>query len=61
MYISCCRYLCVDGDQVSIVNPDGRLLVENLNFEVLNSTNVVVTGPNGSGKSSLFRVLGELW
>mmetsp|Transcript_24901 Transcript_24901/g.27710 ORF Transcript_24901/g.27710 Transcript_24901/m.27710 type:complete len:717 (+) Transcript_24901:36-2186(+) len=46
---------------VSIVNPDGRLLVKDLNFEINPGTNVMVSGPNGSGKSSLFRILGELW
>jgi ATP-binding cassette subfamily D (ALD) protein 3 len=46
---------------VTIVNPDGKILVEKLNFEVGRYGNVIVTGPNGSGKSSLFRVLGELW
>lgn len=32
-----------------------------LNFEVKQGQNVMVTGPNGAGKSSLFRVIGELW
>jgi len=48
-------------ENVSIVSPDGKLLVEDLTFQVRLQQNVMVTGPNGSGKSSLFRVLGELW
>eukprot|EP01127_Copromyxa_protea_P003335 TRINITY_DN13169_c0_g1_i1.p1 TRINITY_DN13169_c0_g1~~TRINITY_DN13169_c0_g1_i1.p1 ORF type:complete len:445 (-),score=88.52 TRINITY_DN13169_c0_g1_i1:36-1370(-) len=48
-------------EDATIVNPDGRVLVTHLNFEVKPEQNVIVTGPNGSGKSSLFRVLGELW
>eukprot|EP01133_Synstelium_polycarpum_P013610 gene13610-16017_t len=48
-------------EDVSIVSPEGKLLVTNLNFEVKNHQNVMITGPNGSGKSSLFRILGELW
>jgi len=48
-------------ENVSIVSPDGKLLVEDLTFEVKLHQNVMVTGPNGSGKSSLFRILGELW
>mmetsp|Transcript_14929 Transcript_14929/g.20864 ORF Transcript_14929/g.20864 Transcript_14929/m.20864 type:complete len:700 (-) Transcript_14929:69-2168(-) len=48
-------------ENVSIVSPDGKLLVENLTFQVKPQQNVMVTGPNGSGKSSLFRILGELW
>lgn len=47
-------------EDVSIVSPEGRLLVKHLNFEVSNE-NVMVTGPNGAGKSSLFRIIGELW
>lgn len=48
-------------ENVNIVSPDGKLLVEDLTFEVRQHQNVMVTGPNGSGKSSLFRILGELW
>uniref|UniRef100_A0A6B2KZP0 ABC transporter domain-containing protein n=1 Tax=Arcella intermedia TaxID=1963864 RepID=A0A6B2KZP0_9EUKA len=48
-------------NDVTLVNPDGKVLVEKLTFEVKRNCNVIVTGPNGSGKSSLFRVLGELW
>jgi ABC-type uncharacterized transport system fused permease/ATPase subunit len=46
-------------EDVTLVNPDGRVLVKDLNFEVKPEQNVIVTGPNGSGKSSLFRVLGK--
>eukprot|EP01118_Nematostelium_gracile_P014803 TRINITY_DN5847_c0_g1_i4.p1 TRINITY_DN5847_c0_g1~~TRINITY_DN5847_c0_g1_i4.p1 ORF type:complete len:695 (-),score=231.46 TRINITY_DN5847_c0_g1_i4:90-2174(-) len=48
-------------EKVNIVSPDGKLLVEDLTFDVQLRQNVMVTGPNGSGKSSLFRTLGELW
>ncbi|EGG16527.1 ABC transporter D family protein [Cavenderia fasciculata] len=48
-------------ENVSIVSPEGKLLVTDLNFEVKPHQNVMITGPNGSGKSSLFRILGELW
>ncbi|KYQ92710.1 ABC transporter D family protein [Tieghemostelium lacteum] len=56
----------VEGDfikfeDVSIVSPEGKLLVQDLNFQVNPHQNVMITGPNGSGKSSLFRILGELW
>lgn len=52
-------YIKFEG--VSLVSPEGRLLVKDLNFEVRPEQNVMITGPNGSGKSSLFRILGELW
>jgi len=48
-------------EHVTIISPEGKLLVEDLSFEVKKGQNVMVTGPNGSGKSSLFRVIGELW
>eukprot|EP01132_Coremiostelium_polycephalum_P005701 gene5701-7095_t len=48
-------------ENVSIVSPEGKLLVTELNFQVNPNQNVMITGPNGSGKSSLFRILGELW
>jgi len=56
----------VEGDVIrfegcDIVSPDGKLLVQQLNFEVRPGRNVMVTGPNGAGKSSLFRLIGELW
>jgi len=48
-------------EHVNIISPEGKLLVEDLGFEVKKGQNVMVTGPNGSGKSSLFRVIGDLW
>ncbi|GAM21533.1 hypothetical protein SAMD00019534_047080 [Acytostelium subglobosum LB1] len=51
----------IQFSNVSIVSPEGKLLVTDLNFEVKPKQNVMITGPNGSGKSSLFRILGELW
>lgn len=48
-------------ERVTILSPDGTLLVRELSFEVRGGESVIIMGPNGSGKSSLFRVLAELW
>lgn len=48
-------------EDVSIVTPDGLVLVEGLTFDLPYGKNLLIYGPNGSGKSSLFRVLCGLW
>lgn len=46
---------------VTLVTPTGVKLAEDVNFEIAQGRNMLVTGPNGAGKSSLFRVLAGLW
>lgn len=51
----------IDFKNVSLVTPNGDILVKNLTFTIKPKQSVIISGPNGSGKSSLFRVLGGLW
>lgn len=48
-------------ENVSVVAPDGRVLIKDLSFEIHPRMNILIQGPNGSGKSALFRILCGLW
>ncbi|MBV9314997.1 MAG: ABC transporter ATP-binding protein/permease [Pseudonocardia sp.] len=51
--------LRVDGLTVAL--PDGRQLIQNLDFSLTPGTTLLVSGPSGSGKTTLLRSLAGLW
>ncbi len=51
----------IDLDDVDILLPDGRCVVETGHVELAAGQSVVLTGPSGSGKSTVFRVIAGIW
>nr|XP_054756911.1 lysosomal cobalamin transporter ABCD4-like [Lytechinus pictus] len=49
-------------DQVAVATPSkDEILIKDLNLEVVEGRNILITGATGSGKTSLLRVLHGLW
>jgi vitamin B12/bleomycin/antimicrobial peptide transport system ATP-binding/permease protein len=48
-------------DDVDVVLPDGRHIVESKHLELKDGESVVLFGPSGSGKSTLFRAISGIW
>ncbi|KAI8803891.1 ABC transporter transmembrane region 2-domain-containing protein [Cladochytrium replicatum] len=47
--------------ELTIVAPDGHLLINSLSVTIYPNADLVITGPSGSGKTALLRVLAGLW
>jgi vitamin B12/bleomycin/antimicrobial peptide transport system ATP-binding/permease protein len=48
-------------DDVTLLLPDGRRIVETKQLELARGQSVVLSGPSGSGKSTLFRAIAGIW
>ena len=48
-------------DQVSVITPAGKDLVQDLSFELRDGDSMFIQGPSGVGKSSVLRTLTGLW
>lgn len=48
-------------ENVNVVKPDGRALINDLSFTIEQNESLFISGPSGVGKSSIFRVLGTVW
>ena len=46
---------------LSLQTPDGKYLVNSLNFNLKPGTRLLISGPSGSGKSTLIRALAGIW
>ncbi len=48
-------------DDIDLLLPDGKCIVENKHLELAGGQSVLVSGPSGSGKSTLFRAISGIW
>ena len=51
----------VEFQHATIISPEGRLLVFDMNLTIRKGDHTIIEGVNGSGKSSILRTIGGLW
>jgi vitamin B12/bleomycin/antimicrobial peptide transport system ATP-binding/permease protein len=51
----------IDLDNLDVVLPDGRHVVETKHLELAGGESVALSGPSGAGKSTLFRAISGIW
>lgn len=51
----------VQAENMQVQLPDGRVLLENINFNLQPGRNVLIKGVSGSGKSTLLRAIAGIW
>ena len=59
--VSAAGSAAIDLDDVDLVLPDGREIVETKHLQLRDGESVAVSGPSGSGKSTLFRAISGIW
>lgn len=56
-----CELHTITFEQVTVSTPDGRVLIEPIDFQLIPGESLVITGPSGSGKTTLLRSLASMW
>jgi vitamin B12/bleomycin/antimicrobial peptide transport system ATP-binding/permease protein len=56
-----CELHTITFEQVTVSTPDGRVLIDPIDFQLVPGESMVITGPSGAGKTTLLRSLASMW
>jgi putative ATP-binding cassette transporter len=56
-----CSLKTITFEQVTVSTPDGRVLIDPIDFQLVPGESLVITGPSGAGKTTLLRSLASMW